>query len=254
MDSRNSIKQTIEQVEALTGCQVQIIQDSSIKTMAVLDIARGSVRLHRIRIHPNFADQADYLTFFQCGFILRKFSVPAEKRLDLAPSPKGLRDVNKLVIDHYVNEQLPAEVMRDFASQLFNGLMVQLVSIPVSLRVDSWVAESFTDLVDHQKKIVTRQIQDALGSLKPEVRKLTPEKVAKSSLTLNAAYALFWSRRWDDPLLSLPYRSANFGVAGSRLLEIYDSTPSDPANDTSLVDAWARALGLTGYFSWIPYA
>jgi hypothetical protein len=39
-----SVKQTIEQVEALTGCPVQIIQDSSIKRMAVLDIARVSVR------------------------------------------------------------------------------------------------------------------------------------------------------------------------------------------------------------------
>ncbi len=169
------------------------------------------------------------------------------------PAPKGLREVNKLVSDHYANKRIPAEVMRDFASQIFNGLMVQLVSIPVSMRVDSWVAESFPHLVDQQKKIVARQIQDALGSLNPDVRKLTPEKVAKSSLTINSAYALFWSRRWDDSLLELPYRSANLSVAGSRLLEIYDSTPSDPSHDTSLVDAWAKSLGLTGYFSWVPY-
>ena len=123
-------------------------QDSSIKNMAVLDIARGTARVHRIRVHPTFAGQADYLTCFQCGLILRKFSVPAEKRLDLAPSPKGLRDVNKLVIDHSANKRLPAEVMRDFASQTFNGLMVQLVSTPVSMRVDSWITESFPELED----------------------------------------------------------------------------------------------------------
>jgi hypothetical protein len=254
MDKRNSVEQTIDQVVALTGCPVQVVQDSSIKSMAVLDIARGSARLHRISIHPNFADHADYLTCFQCGLILRKFSVPAEKRLDLAPSPKGLRDVNKLVTDHYANKRLPAEVMLGFASQLFQGLMVQLVSTPVSMRVDAWIAESFPDLVDQQRKIVTRQIRDALGSLDPQVRKVSPEKVAKASLTLNAAYALFWSRRWDDALLSLPYRSANFSVAGGRLLEIYDSNPSEPAHDTSLVDAWAKALGLTGYVSWVLYA
>jgi hypothetical protein len=105
-----------------------------------------------------------------------------------------------------------AEVMRDFASQIFNGLMVQLVSIPVSMRVDSWVAESFPDLVDHQKKIVTRQIQDALGSLKPEVRKLTPEKVAKSGLTLHAAYALLWSRRWDNQNIGRSAKSMRSGL------------------------------------------
>ena len=67
MDSRNSVKQTIEEVEALTGCEVQIIQDSSIKNMTVLDIARGSVRLHQIRIHPNFSEEADYLTCSSAG-------------------------------------------------------------------------------------------------------------------------------------------------------------------------------------------
>ena len=41
MDSRDSVKQTIEEVEALTGCPVQIAQDSSIMNMAVLDIARS---------------------------------------------------------------------------------------------------------------------------------------------------------------------------------------------------------------------
>jgi hypothetical protein len=253
MDSRDSAKRTIAEVEALTGCPVQVSQDASIKAMSVLDIARGPVHLHRIRIHPDFTNEADYLTCFQCGLILRKSSVPAEKRLDLAPSPKGLRELSKLVIDHYANKRIPAEIMRDFASQIFNGLMVQLVSIPVSMRVDSWVAESFPELAGHQKKIVERQIQDALGSLNADVRKLTPEKVVKSSLTLNSAYALFWSRRWNDSLLELPYRSANLIVAGGRLLEIYDSTPSDPSHDTSLVDAWAKSLGLTGYFSWVPY-
>ena len=226
MDSQNSVERTIAEVEALTGCPVQVSQDASIKTMAVLDIARGPVRPHKIRIHPKFAEEVDYLTCFQCGLILRKFSIPAEKRFDLHPSPKGLRDVTKLVFDHYANKKLPAEFMRDFASQIFNGLMVQLVSIPVSMRVDSWIAESFPELVGHQKKIVARQIQDALGRSSADVRKLTPEKVAKSSRTMNAANALFWSRRWNDSLLELPYRSANLSVAGSRLLEIYDSTPS----------------------------
>ena len=88
MDSRDSVKQTIEEVEVLTGCPVQIVQDSSIKNMAVLDIARGSVRLHRIRIHPNFSEEADYLTCFQCGFILRKFAVPPEQRVDLMPAQR----------------------------------------------------------------------------------------------------------------------------------------------------------------------
>ena len=104
-----------------------------------------------------------------------------------------------------------------------------------------------------KKKMVSRQIQDALGTLKPDVRKVAPEKIVKPSLTMNAAYALFWSLQWHDPLLVMPYRSANLSMAGSRLLEIYNSTPSDPSHDKSLVDAWARVLDLTSIYTWVPY-
>ncbi len=50
MGPHPSVKQTIEKVEALTGCAVQIIQDSSIKSMA-----RGDKL-----IHHSGKSQADY--------------------------------------------------------------------------------------------------------------------------------------------------------------------------------------------------
>jgi hypothetical protein len=44
MDLQPASRLTIEEVEALTGCLVQVSQDGSIKNMAVLDIARGTAR------------------------------------------------------------------------------------------------------------------------------------------------------------------------------------------------------------------
>jgi hypothetical protein len=65
MHLQTAVKRTVQEVESLTGCPVQVVQDSSVKNMAVLDIARGPMRLHRIRIHPNFAKEAAYLTCFK---------------------------------------------------------------------------------------------------------------------------------------------------------------------------------------------
>jgi hypothetical protein len=243
----------IGEVESLTGCPVQVSQDASIRKMAVLDMARGPVRLHRIRIHPNFRNDTAYLTCFECGFILRKFAVPPEQREDFAANPKGRREVERLVREHYANKGLPGDVLRELSGQLFDGLMSQLISIPLSMRVDSWVADSFPDLVAQQKEMATRQLQEALGSLRPDARKVAPEKVVKPSLTINAAFALFWSRRWDDTLVSMPYRSANLSVSGGRLLDLYDATPSDPQHDDALIDAWAKELRLSGLYTWVPY-
>src|SRR5665213_3067729 len=110
MESPLIVRQTTEEVEALTGYPVQVVLDSSVKNMAVLDVARVTEHVHRIRIHPAFANEADYLTCYQCGFILRTFAVPSENRLAFAPDPKGLRAVKQLVFDHFANKQLPAEV------------------------------------------------------------------------------------------------------------------------------------------------
>ena len=101
--------------------------------------------------------------------------------------------------------------------------------------------------------MVKHQLQDALGSLSPDVKKVAPEKIIKPSLTINAAYALFWSRRWGDPHMAMPYRTVNLTFAGNRLLEIFDATPPEPACDSSLVDAWAKVLNLNHIYRWVPY-
>jgi hypothetical protein len=253
MNPNSSAQRVVAEVEALTGCPVEVRQDASIKKMAVLEMARGPLRVHLVRIHPSFRDHTDYLTCLECGYILRKHVVQADKRMDFAANPKGLRELQQLVFEYYANKRMPADVLRGLAEQLYQGLMTQLISIPSSMRVDAWVAETFPELLDHQKTMVRYQLQDALDSLKPDARKVAPEKITRPSLTMNAAYAQFWSRRWDDPLLVMPYRTANLSLAGNQLLEIFDAIPPEPANDVALVDAWARILKLNNIYRWVPY-
>jgi hypothetical protein len=55
MDRRTAVKRTLEVVESLTGCLVQVVQDPSVKNMARLDIAPGPcacIESAFIRISP----------------------------------------------------------------------------------------------------------------------------------------------------------------------------------------------------------
>ncbi len=253
MNANSPAQMVVAQVEALTGCPVEVRQDASIKQMAVLAMARGQMRMHLIRIHPRFQDQADYLTCLECGFILRKYAVPPDARMDFAANSKGRREIQEMVFEHYSNKRIPPDVLRGLSEKLFQGLMLQLISIPISMRVDVWVAVNFPELLDHQKTMVNHQLQDALDALRPDVKRIAPEKISKPSLTMNAAYAVFWSRRWDDPLLAMPYRAANLSFAGSHLLEVFDAISPEPAHDIALVDAWAKSLKLNNVYRWVPY-
>ena len=40
---------------------------------------------------------------------------------------------------------------------------------------------------------------------------------------------------------------------GTELLSIIDKLPADAAHDRELVDTWAAAIGMTGWYTWIPY-
>jgi hypothetical protein len=253
MSVQDTANQISREVESLTGCPVSISHDPSINRMATVEIARGPVRFHRIRIHPSHVDVVDYLISFQCGLILRKFALPPTERFDLAWSQKGRKEAEELVRDHYRGSGLPAATIKGFCDRLYDGLIVQLISIPLTLRVDSWIVDGYADLVLQQREAVIRLLQENLESLRPEIKKLAPEKIVKPSQVMNSALAKFWSRRWDDPKHSLPYRSINLGVAGRQLLETFDSIPSEPRHDRTLVDGWAKRLGLTGWYEWVPY-
>ena len=46
---------------------------------------------------------------------------------------------------------------------------------------------------------------------------------------------------------------AESAKAGAELLAISDSMSSKAAHDRELVNAWAGAIGMSGWYTWIPY-
>lgn len=80
-----------------------------------------------------------------------------------------------------------------------------------------------------------------------------PRKVVKANLSMNAAFAQFWSVIWNDASLTLPYKASGYANLGSRLMAISDSISSSPDADQSLIDAWAFELGLKGWYSAVPH-
>jgi hypothetical protein len=120
-----------------------------------------------------------------------------------------------------------------------------------SLRVDAWVTREYPELAEEQPQAAARQLNDNAASLQPQVRQMTPPKVFRPSLTMNAAFAEFWAGRLGDPNLTLPYKATNFLDAGKRLLSIFEKLPDDPAEDRKLIDAWAGELALAGWYEWV---
>lgn len=248
-------EKVMQQVDDVTGLPVLVNADPSLKLIATSTIARGSAAAHLISFNPAVSASADYVICFQCGFILRTFSVPASERVDLQGTWRGRKDAEKLLADHLRGSKLslPKETKAYLRDQMFDGLLRQLRSVPIGLRVDSWIALEYPELADQQRTIIGRQLNENMAALSPEIRRFAPAKVFNANLAMNSAFAAYWARAWSDPPLLSPYRAMGSPGSGDLLLKSFDEIPDVPTSDRILMATWGDQLGLSGWCEFAPF-
>jgi hypothetical protein len=250
MSFRSETQRVLAQVEGLTGRPVVVQPDPSLRTIAKSTPARANAPAHAIIYNPAYEPLIDYLVCSQCGYLLRVFEAPDQARFDLVGTWRGRKDVEKLLAEQVRHNRLnyPKSAQENLRDQFFDGLMLQLRSVPVGLRVDEWVRRELPGVVEQQRVAVIRQLTENTAVLRPDVRNLAPAKVYDASAGMNAAFAAYWSRAWNDRGHAVPYKAAGLLARGEELLSVFDTTPAEPAADRQLVDAWGQHLGLAGWY------
>jgi hypothetical protein len=255
MNLRAATRELIKQVEESTGRPVLVQSDASLKVLATVRMARGSAPAHLVTYNPTGGDASDYLIAFQCGFIIRLFASPAPERFDFAGSKTGRSQTLEAVSaqPEIKKLNLPISAVREYAGRIFDGLMTQLRSVPIGLRVDSWLATDFPELHELQRTFGFRQLQENQQILSAEVRRLAVSPIYEASTAMNAAFAAYWARTLDQPSLVLPYKATGIR-RGEDLLATWDAIHPHPVHDREVIESWGQTLGLAGWYEWVPYA
>jgi hypothetical protein len=256
MSLSESTRRILRMVESQSGIPVHVAADPNLPgtILAKVVMARAPLALHRVFYRPDSSSPPDYLICQQAGAILRFFSAAPDKRFDFASSSEGVATVERLVKSHSVAKALPPTALPQLCQILLDALLSHLRTIPAGMRVDHWLATEFPELAELQKASILRQLEDALLTLAPQHREVTPSKIFESTQAITAAFALYWSQRLNQPQLVLPFKAAGFLQAGQELLAIWETTPDLAENDRALIDAWADKLGLAGWYQWLPYS
>lgn len=253
MDHPTEIKDLISQTESMSGYPLTIVSDGNLTTHSALSIARGTLQTNVIRFNPRFERLMDYIVAYHCGFLQRFFSAPTGTRMDFGVTESGRFHVEKLVKRLGFAKALPSSRLDSFCSQILMGLMTHLRSTPIGLRVESSIESEIPSIADQQKSGVEAQIQENLLPLNEGVKKMTPQPIYDATLSISAAYAMFWAEKWNQPQLVLPFTSTGHEEKGNRLIEIFNEIPDAPESDRDLVDAWADELGIRSWHTWAPY-
>lgn len=119
--------------------------------------------------------------------------------------------------------------------------------------MDAWLHNGYPDLRELQTKGIRSQLEENILALKAGTSGYYPVKLSRSNLSMNAAFALHWSRLWNEPPLTLPYKAAGLLERGESLMKIFHKIPPDPANDRQLIDEWAFDLGIKDWYQFVPH-
>ncbi len=229
--------------------------DPSLPTFASIKIARGSATQHILTYNPT-KPGVDYHVVYQCGFVLRLFENPPDERYDFAGTKSGREAVQALLTEQggvAKKLRLPKAKVRQLAEQFFDGLLVQLRSYPIGMRIDQWIRETYPALHEAQEASIDRQQRDNAQVLSPQIRQMTPPIIFSGNASMNVAYALFCERLLNRSQYVIPYRSVGFEERGNALLNIWDELPFDARHDRDLVDSWAEQLEVSDWYRWVPF-
>jgi len=255
LELRQVTREILRSAEEVSGLPVHVMEDPKLGTIATVRMARGAMPAHVVLYKPMPGEPPDYLICYQCGFILRKFAVPPESRFDLADTAAARDYVHTAMLspDGAARKfNLKEPQIAELQNQFLQAVLVHLLSIPIGMRVAAWLRDTYPELQEAQKVQVLRELAEGREALSPQIRNITPTKVYTSSQCISAAYAIYWAVTYKRPDLMAPYR-AKFEKCGNNLLTIWRDVPDDPAHDVELVDRWADALALGGWYTWNPY-
>ena len=204
--------------------------------------------MHILKYRPVPNRRPDYHICYQCGFIIRLFENAPEHRFSMGLSPEGPMRMAKWLKEGPATPQAIAA-----KDHLLSSLMIQLRTIPVGLRIDELIWAGYPELREEQAASARLQMGDNTKALVPAIRQAFPKRMVHANTAMNAAFALFWSEKLEDPTLRLPYQSVGAEGDGQDLLTEFSTLGKGSAEDWNLVDTWASKLGLSGCYKWIRH-
>ena len=211
--------------------------------------ARHGAPYHIIQHRPS-NEPVDYLVAYQAGFLLRLYRNAPTERFDFAATGDGpaLLKASLVAGSVFIDRDDPA--LDAFVERVHHWALMQLRSLPVGMRVDTWIAREYPGLKDLQVKGIGVLQQQNAAILSQQFGNLT---VPPHLLGTCAAHALFADRLTGGESFAVPYTAMGLIDGGRDLLQIWDRIAHDPSQDRALADAWGARLGLQDWYRWIQF-
>ena len=238
----------VTRLEHLSKRPIEFMRADTLPVLASIKIARNGASYHILQYKPS-NNPLDYYIAQQVGIALRMFEQPEDKRFDFASDNSGEKNLEAIIKATSNLSSKDMQLLSMFTKSIYQWALMQLRSIPIGMRVDAWLFESFPNMREvirsglaEQQQMNAEIIGKHIGGLMPPPNQFAPA----------AAYALFADRLFGTNYY-IPFKASGSLADGKSLLDIFDQIDSLSAYDVLLVNAWAKHLGMENWYQWIPY-
>ncbi len=246
-----SVYEAVALVEKSTGKDIDFELLINLNVDGATKIARKQMPRHILRIKENSTARVNHIIIHECGHILRVMQAKPSDRV--VPSSNTFT-TNKARVD--LNNDLqnvPAEAREEIFHHWLNGLINQLVNLPVDVRIEKWICSTFPTFQNTQKISVAIDAQNCLKGLSDEIQRNTIGPVFNKSNAMVYAYLRGISSITGENYLPYFKECPEIKKIGRKLFACLGNEDRGFVQDIETINAWANILEIEEWFAWIGF-
>jgi len=249
-------KQILESAYELTGIPVELKEEQSLQYRAEI-IMRKNAEKYILKYHPKYEPELNYLIAHEVGHILRFWQATNEERKLPISSEKtrknAIEQLSQELID-MENKGFPLNLIFELFDLMYLGLVRQVTSMPIDVRIEEWIYTEFPRLRLDQEMSLRNQIFEAHHALSKEIENLTPKLIYHANNAMNYVFSYFISSLYDDSKLVEPYIGSCFQSDGKKLIgHLYNEEDKGYKGDRKIINKWAQQLNIQNWFEWLDF-
>lgn len=242
------------------GYPIEFVEDNSLKVSAVSQIAWKHKRdKHLVRYRNKARAITPHLLAHELEHLSLEYSArDAGRNRFFSTTAKSREYAIKSIRDDILKLQhqgYPENQIQEVVLKLVGGLANQLFNTPLDMLIEHRLHQDGALIRPSQFVSLYAINGEGLESFtKSEIKRLTPPRIWKISVTLNCALALFYDSLYGGRTdYARPYRSENFFSTAQKLFGLWQDMMRDykHGDEYSLVDEFARVLKLENWFEWV---
>ena len=237
-----------ERVEQVTGNEIDFRLKPKLRVRARTSMARESMDRHVIFFNPNQAPHLSHVLAHESARILRMHATPPEQRQVPASTPETLQTARDEIRGQA--QFLPEQLQHEMIDRWIHGLITQVTSQPIDVRIEEWLFHNYPGLREEQKRSLRTETRTITANISPDVRRTTPDTIFKRSNALNYAYLDHIGGIMERSFTSKFRQHPEIVALGETISGILDN---NAVSDHHLVNRIAAAVQVRDWFIWLDF-